>query len=223
MRIAARINLLVIGSAVALALAFLLFAIHRDYNLAMDQLLEDIPSGIAVLDRDLTVVDQNRAYAQLAQKAGVAVTDVSNVTIWGNHSATQYPDLFHCEVAGANAAAAVNDQAWINDDFIPTVQKRGAAIIDARGASSAASAANAAIDHMHDWALGSDAVVSMGVYSDGSYDIDGGLIYSYPVRCSGGDWQIEQGIEINDFSREKMDATATELAEERDAVAHLLP
>ena len=115
------------------------------------------------------------------------------------------------------------DMNWYENDFIPTVQQRGAAIIEARGASSAASAANAAIDHMRDWALGSDAIVSMGVYSDGSYDIPEGLIYSYPVRCSGGDWVIEQGIEINDFSRGKMDATAQELAEERDAVAHLLP
>ena len=115
------------------------------------------------------------------------------------------------------------DMDWYTGDFIPTVQQRGAAIIEARGASSAASAANAAIDHMHDWALGSDAIVSMGVYSDGSYGIEEGLIYSYPVRCSGGDWSIVQDIEVTQFSREKMDATGTELAEERDAVAHLLP
>ena len=167
-------------------------------------------------------LDHNRAKTQLAQKAGKHVNDVNDLCVWGNHSATQFPDIHRATVAGADAMSLV-DMDWYTGDFIPTVQQRGAAIIEARGASSAASAANAAIDHMRDWALGSDGIVSMGVYSDGSYDIEPGLIYSYPVRCTGGDWQIEQGIEVNDFSREKMDATATELTEERDAVAHLLP
>jgi malate dehydrogenase len=144
------------------------------------------------------------------------------LAIWGNHSATQYPDLFHATVNG-QAASGLVDQAWIETDFIPTVQQRGAAIIEARGLSSAASAANAAIDHMRDWALGTAGVVSMGVYSDGSYGIDQGLIYSFPCRCEGGDWQIVQGLEINEFSRSKMTATETELQEERDAVSHLLP
>ena len=170
----------------------------------------------------MTRLDHNRAMAQLANKAGKHVSEVDGLCIWGNHSATQYPDIHRATVAGADAMDLI-DMGWYTQDFIPTVQQRGAAIIEARGASSAASAANAAIDHMHDWALGSDVIVSMGVYSDGSYAIDSGLIYSYPVRCSGGDWQIEQGVEINDFSREKMDATAQELGEERDAVAHLLP
>ncbi|MEM7077258.1 MAG: malate dehydrogenase [Pseudomonadota bacterium] len=170
----------------------------------------------------MTRLDHNRAMAQLAQKADKHVSDVSDLCIWGNHSATQYPDIHRATVAG-DAAMDMIDMDWYTGDFIPTVQQRGAAIIDARGASSAASAANAAIDHMHDWALGSDGIVSMGVYSDGSYGIDAGLIYSYPVTCSGGDWSIVQGIDINAFSREKMDATAQELGEERDAVAHLLP
>ena len=169
----------------------------------------------------MTRLDHNRAMAQLAAKAGKHVSDVDGLCIWGNHSATQYPDIHRATVAGEDAMGII-DMDWYTGDFIPTVQQRGAAIIEARGASSAASAANAALDHMHDWALGADAIVSMGVYSDGSYGIDEGLIYSYPVRCSGGDWEIVQGIEINDFSREKMDATGAELAEERDAVAHLL-
>lgn len=170
----------------------------------------------------MTRLDHNRGAAQLAQKAGKQVSDVDGLCIWGNHSATQYPDIHRATVAGS-AAMDLVDMDWYENDFIPTVQQRGAAIIEARGASSAASAANAAIDHMHDWALGSDSIVSMGVYADGSYGIDGGLIYSFPVTCSGGDWQIEQGVEINDFSRAKMDASALELSEERDAVAHLLP
>ena len=170
----------------------------------------------------MTRLDHNRAMAQLANKAGKHVNDVDGLCIWGNHSATQYPDIHRTTVAGADAMGMV-DMDWYTGDFIPTVQQRGAAIIEARGASSAASAANAAIDHMHDWALGSDAIVSMGVYSDGSYGIEEGLIYSDPVRCSGGDWSIVQDIEVTQFSREKMDATGTELAEERDAVAHLLP
>jgi len=170
----------------------------------------------------MTRLDHNRAIAQLAGKTGKHVTDVQGLAIWGNHSATQYPDIHEATVAGESAMGLV-DMDWYQNDFIPTVQQRGAAIIDARGASSAASAANAAIDHMHDWALGSDGVVSMGVYSDGSYGVEPGLIYSFPVTCANGDWQIVQGLEINEFSQAKMDATAAELIEERDAVAHLLP
>lgn len=170
----------------------------------------------------MTRLDHNRALTQLAQKTGTHSTDVANLCIWGNHSATQYPDLHETTVKGAKALEQV-DAAWYENDFIPTVQQRGAAIIEARGASSAASAANAAIDHMHDWALGSDGIVSMGVYSDGSYGVAKGLIYSFPVTCSGGDWSIVQGRDINAFSQARMDATEKELAEERDMVAHLLP
>lgn len=170
----------------------------------------------------MTRLDHNRAMTALAQKTGTHSTDVDNLCIWGNHSATQYPDLHETTVKGKPALEQV-DGAWYENDFIPAVQQRGAAIIAARGASSAASAANAAIDHMHDWALGSDGVVSMGVYSDGSYGVAEGLIYSFPVTCSGGDWSIVQGREINEFSQARMDATETELAEERDMVAHLLP
>ena len=169
----------------------------------------------------MTRLDHNRAMAQIAGKVGKHVSEVQGLCIWGNHSATQYPDLHRTTVDGDSAMDAV-DMEWYEHDFIPTVQQRGAAIIEARGSSSAASAANAAVDHMRDWALGSSAILSMGVYSDGSYDVDSGLIYSYPVRCQGGDWEIVQDIDINDFSRSKMDATAKELAEERDAVAHLL-
>lgn len=170
----------------------------------------------------MTRLDHNRAIAQLASKTGKHVTDVKGLAIWGNHSATQYPDIHEATVAGKSAMSLV-DMDWYENEFIPTVQQRGAAIIEARGASSAASAANAAIDHMHDWALGSDGVVSMGVYSDGSYGVEPGLIYSFPVTCANGDWQIVQGLQINEFSQAKMDATAAELIEERDAVAHLLP
>jgi len=170
----------------------------------------------------MTRLDHNRALTQLAQKTGSHSTDVDNLCIWGNHSATQYPDLHETTVKGAKALEQV-DAAWYENEFIPTVQQRGAAIIEARGASSAASAANAAIDHMHDWALGSDGVVSMGVYSDGSYGVAEGLIYSFPVTCSGGDWSIVQGRDINAFSQSRMDATEKELTEERDMVAHLLP
>ena len=170
----------------------------------------------------MTRLDHNRAMAQLAAKAGKHVSQVSGLCIWGNHSATQYPDIHRAKVAGEDAMSMIN-MDWYTGDFIPTVQQRGAAIIEARGASSAASAANAAIDHMRDWALGSDTVLSMGVYSDGSYGVAEGLIYSFPVTCSNGDWSIVQGLEINAFSQEKMDATETELTEERDAVAHLLP
>ncbi|MCZ6831356.1 MAG: malate dehydrogenase [Gammaproteobacteria bacterium] len=169
-------------------------------------------------------LDHNRAKTQIAQKTGKAVTDVSNMTVWGNHSATQYPDLFNTRV-GAQPAMELVDQDWYEGEFIPTVQKRGAAIIAARGASSAASAANAAIDHMRNWVLGTpgDDWVSMGIYSDGSYGITEGLIYSFPCRCSSGDWEIVQGLEVSDFSRGKMQATEQELTEERDAVQHLLP
>jgi malate dehydrogenase len=170
----------------------------------------------------MTRLDHNRAMAQLAAKTGKHVTDVAGLCIWGNHSATQYPDLHDATVAGKPALSLV-DQAWYAGEFIPQVQQRGAAIIEARGASSAASAANAAIDHIRDWTLGTGAVVSMGVYSDGSYGVEKGLIYSFPVTCQGGDWQIVQGRDINAFSREKMQATEQELIEERDAVAHLLP
>ncbi len=170
----------------------------------------------------MTRLDHNRAIAHLAAKTGEQVPDVAGLCIWGNHSATQYPDLFATTVAGS-AAMSLVDMDWYAQEFIPSVQQRGAAIIEARGASSAASAANAAIDHMHDWVLGSDGVVSMGVYSDGSYGIAEGLIYSFPVTCQDGAWQIVQGREISEFSREKMTATEAELIEERDSVAHLLP
>jgi malate dehydrogenase len=168
----------------------------------------------------MTRLDHNRALSQLAAKLGVSVTEISKMTIWGNHSATQYPDLFHAEVGGKTAAAAVNDDAWLKDTFIPTVAKRGAAIIEARGASSAASAANAAIDHVHDWVNGTDWT-SMAVVSDGSYGVPEGLISSFPVRCADGKWEIIQGLEIDDFSRERIDASVKELAEERDAVRGL--
>jgi len=169
----------------------------------------------------MTRLDHNRAMAQIAAKAGRHVSEVQGLCIWGNHSATQYPDL-HRATVGDDSVMDVIDMSWYENDFISTVQQRGAAIIEARGASSAASAANAAIDHMRDWALGASSILSMGVYSDGSYGVDPGLIYSYPVRCQGGDWEIVQDIEVNEFSRSKMDATAEELAEERDAVSHLL-
>lgn len=172
----------------------------------------------------MTRLDHNRAMAQLANKLGKTVNDVKKMLIWGNHSSTQYPDLHHCEVDGKVAIDQV-EQDWYESDYIPTVQQRGAAIIKARGASSAASAANAAVDHMRSWALGTDEGdwVSMGIYSDGSYGIQEGLIYSFPCTCKDGDWTIVQGLEINDFSRGKMQATEQELAEERDAVSHLLP
>ena len=171
----------------------------------------------------LTRLDHNRAISQLAAKTGAAVTDVRKMTIWGNHSATQYPDVFHAEVAGKNAAEVVNDHSWIENDFIPTVAKRGAAIIEARGSSSAASAASATIDAARDWLQGSadGDWVSMAVVSDGSYDVPEGLVSSFPVTTSGGDWEIVQGLEIDDFSRSRIDASAKELAEERDAVKEL--
>ena len=172
----------------------------------------------------MTRLDQNRAMSQIAQKTDSAVTDVTSMTIWGNHSSTQFPDLYHANVAG-DAAISKVDQDWYENDFIPTVQQRGAAIIKARGASSAASAANAAIDHMHDWALGTadGDTVSMAVYSDGSYGIQEGLIFSFPCNCKDGDWSIVQGLDINEFSQAKLKDTEQELAEERDAVSHLLP
>jgi malate dehydrogenase len=171
----------------------------------------------------MTRLDHNRSMAQLANKTDSHVTDIRRMTIWGNHSATQYPDIHHTDVKGQNACELV-DEAWLSEEFIPLVQQRGAAIIKARGASSAASAASAAIDHMHDWALGTPDGdwVSMGISSDGSYGIEAGIIYSYPVRCSGGRYEIVQGLEISDFSRERMAATEVELREERAAIEELL-
>jgi malate dehydrogenase len=171
----------------------------------------------------MTRLDHNRSVTQLAQQTGTTVNDIRQMIIWGNHSATQYPDIHHALVKG-DAAVSLIDMDWYQTEFIPTVQQRGAAIIAARGASSAASAANAAVDHMRSWALGTpaDDWVSMGVIADGSYDIEPGLIYSFPCRCQNGQWEIVQGLDVTDFSRQRMDATATELAEERDAVAHLL-
>jgi malate dehydrogenase len=171
----------------------------------------------------MTRLDHNRAMSQLSKKTGSPVADIKKLTIWGNHSATQYPDIFHAEVGGKNAAEVVGDQDWLENEFIPTVAKRGAAIIDARGASSAASAANAAIDHVRDWTRGTpgDEWVSMAIPSDGSYGVEDGLISSFPVTTSGGRYEIVQGLEIDDFSRARIDATANELGEERDAVKEL--
>ncbi|WP_329282146.1 malate dehydrogenase [Streptomyces sp. NBC_00691] len=171
----------------------------------------------------MTRLDHNRALTQLAQKTGASVEDIKRLTIWGNHSATQYPDIFHAEIAGKNAAEIVDDEAWLAETFIPTVAKRGAAIIDARGASSAASAANAAIDHVHTWVNGTAAGdwTSMGIPSDGSYGVPEGLISSFPVTTKDGKYEIVQGLEINDFSRGRIDASVKELSEERDAVREL--
>ena len=171
----------------------------------------------------MTRLDHNRAIAQVAAKTGSSVNDVTNMTIWGNHSATQYPDLFHTNVNGQNAAAAINDQQWLDGEFIPTVQKRGAAIIEARGLSSAASAASAAVDHMRTWTNGtSDGDwVSMGIPSDGSYGAPEGIITSYPVTCSDGKYSIVQGLEIDDYSQNKIEASWAELVEERDVVSDL--
>ena len=170
-----------------------------------------------------TRLDHNRAISQLAGKLGVPVTEIKKMTIWGNHSATQYPDLFHAEVGGRNAAEAVGDQDWLENTFIPTVAKRGAAIIDARGASSAASAASATIDHARTWVEGTPDGdwVSMAVRSDGSYGVQEGIISSFPVTVSGGRWEIVQGLEIDDFSRARIDASTAELADERQAVTEL--
>jgi len=171
----------------------------------------------------LTRLDHNRALSQLAARTGARVTDIKKMTIWGNHSATQYPDIFHAEINGKNAAGVVGDQAWVENDFIPTVAKRGAAIIEARGSSSAASAASATIDAARNWIQGSPEGdwVSMAVRSKGEYGVPEGLIYSYPVVTKGGDWEIVEGLEIDEFSRARMDATAAELVEERDAVKEL--
>ena len=171
----------------------------------------------------MTRLDHNRGRAQVALQAGVAVSDVRKIIIWGNHSGTQYPDLHHATVAGKPALSVVGEP-WFRDTYIPTVQQRGAAVIKARGSSSAASAAAAAIDHIHDWALGTAAGdwVSMAVPSDGSYGIPAGVIYSFPVTCQGGDYQIVQGLPIDDFSRSRMETTYTELCEERDGVRGLL-
>jgi malate dehydrogenase len=171
----------------------------------------------------LTRLDHNRAISQLAKKTGAAVTDIKKVTIWGNHSATQYPDIFHAEVGGKNAAEVVNDQDWIENDFIPTVAKRGAAIIDARGASSAASAASATVDAARSWLLGSPEGdwVSMAVLSDGSYDVPEGIVSSFPVTTKDGNWSIVQGLEIDEFSRGRIDKSTAELTDERSAVTDL--
>ncbi|MFE9724744.1 malate dehydrogenase [Streptomyces sp. NPDC005794] len=171
----------------------------------------------------MTRLDHNRAISQLAAKTGAAVSDIKRLTIWGNHSATQYPDIFHAEIAGKNAAEVVNDEAWLADTFIPTVAKRGAAIIEARGASSAASAANAAIDHVHTWVNGTAAGdwTSMGIPSDGSYGVPEGIISSFPVTTKDGKYEIVQGLDINEFSRARIDASVRELSEERDAVREL--
>ena len=168
-------------------------------------------------------LDHNRAKAQLAKKVGAHARDVKKMTIWGNHSATQYPDITYAEVNGKPATELVTERKWVESEFIPTVQKRGAAIIEARGASSAKSAASAAIDHIHDWVLGTSEGdwVSMGVPSDGSYEIEAGLISGFPCTCKGGEWTIVEGLEIDDFSRERIDGSVGELKEERDAVAEL--
>jgi malate dehydrogenase len=171
----------------------------------------------------MTRLDHNRAIAQLASKSGAPVEDVTNVTIWGNHSATQYPDIFNAKIGGRNAAELIDDQEWLENDFIPTVQKRGAAVIEARGASSAASAANAVIDHVSNWVHGTPEGdwVSMAIYSHGAYDIDEGLISSFPVTCSDGSYQVVEGLAVSEFSRARIDATVNELKEEREAVKQL--
>jgi malate dehydrogenase len=168
-------------------------------------------------------LDHNRAIAQVAKKTGSPVSDVTNMTIWGNHSATQYPDLFNAKVKGSNAAEAIADQSWIENDFLPTVQKRGAAIIEARGASSAASAANAAIDHIHDWVLGTPAGdwVSMAIPSSDSYGIGEGVFAGYPCTCSGGEYTVVEGLSVGEFSRGRIDATVAELRDEAEAVKGL--
>ncbi len=171
----------------------------------------------------MTRLDHNRALSQLAAKTGTSVNDITKMTIWGNHSSTQYPDLFHCQVNGQNAADLIGDQAWLEGTFIPTVAQRGAAIIEARGASSAASAANAAINHVRDWALGTPDGdwVSMSTFSDGSYGAPEGIVTSTPTICAGGEFHIVQGLDINDFSQGRMEASWNELVEERDAVKEL--
>jgi len=179
----------------------------------------DVPAGRFTA---MTRLDHNRALAQLSKKAGVGVGDIAKMGVWGNHSPSMYPNLFHTEIGGKVAADVVDDQRWIEEDFLPTVGKRGAAIIEARGASSAASAASAAVDHVHDWVLGTDgAWVSMAVPSDGSYGVEAGIISSFPVTCSGGEYTIVEGLEIDAFSQGKIDATVAELKGERDAVKGL--
>ena len=179
----------------------------------------DIPSSRFTA---MTRLDHNRALAQLATKAGCHVTDIDKVTVWGNHSSTQYPDLTQATVKGAPIADILADRAWVENDFIPTVAKRGAAIIDARGASSAASAASAAIDHVHDWVLGtSGSWTSSSIMSDGSYGVPEGIISSFPCTSENGEWKIVQGLEIDDFSRGKIDASAAELVEEKNTVASM--
>jgi malate dehydrogenase len=171
----------------------------------------------------MTRLDHNRAKAQLANKAEVQVADIAKMTIWGNHSTTQYPDIFHAEIEGKPAAKVIDDQEWVEEEFIPNVANRGGEIIEARGASSAASAANAAIDHMRDWMLGTPDGdwVSMAVPSNGEYDVEEGLISSFPCTCADGEWAIVEGLDLDDFSREKIDASVTELTEERDSVSEL--
>jgi malate dehydrogenase len=171
----------------------------------------------------MTRLDHNRAVAQLAAKTGASVSEISNMVVWGNHSPTMYPDLFNARVRGERAWDVVGDESWVADEYIPRVGKRGAEIIDARGASSAASAANAAIDHVHDWVLGTsgDEWVSMAVPSPGAYGVEEGIISSFPVRCSGGEWEIVEGLDVPEFSRERIDATVAELVAERDAVREL--
>ncbi|HET8977111.1 MAG TPA: malate dehydrogenase [Solirubrobacteraceae bacterium] len=168
-------------------------------------------------------LDHNRAIAQVAQKTGAAISDVTNMTVWGNHSATQYPDVFHAKVKGQPAADAIGDRDWIENEFIPTVQKRGAAIIEARGASSAASAANAAVDHIHDWVLGTPDGdwVSMAIPTNGAYGIEEGVFAGYPCTCQGGEYKVVEGLDIDEFSRARIDATIKELNEEREAVKQL--
>lgn len=185
--------------------------------------LSNAPDLTAANFTAMTRLDHNRALSQLSAKTGTPVSEIRRMTIWGNHSSTQYPDISHALIAG-EAASEILDQAWVREDFIPTVQQRGAAIIKARGASSAASAASAAIDHIHDWIAGTDPDdwVSMAIPSDGSYGIAEGVVYSFPVRCSGGRYEIVGGLEIDEFGRSRMDATDAELREEREGVAHLL-
>ncbi len=178
------------------------------------------PSNFTAMMR----LDHNRSLTQVAQKIGKPVASIKKLHVWGNHSATQYPDVFTAEVDGQKVWPMINDQKWLEDDFIPTIQKRGAAIIDARGLSSAASAANAAIEHVRDWVSGTrdGDWVSMGIASDGSYGIPDGVIYGYPVTCKGGKFEIVKGLEVSEFSRGRMQATLKELTEERDAIKHLL-
>jgi malate dehydrogenase len=188
--------------------------------IAMKNAPELKPSNFTAMMR----LDHNRALAQLAHKTGKPVSSVKKLTVWGNHSATQYPDIFHAEVDGVNAARLINDQKWIEETFIPTVQKRGAAIIEARGLSSAASAASAVVDHIHDWVHGTREGdwTSMGIPADGSYGIPDGILFGYPVTCTGGAYHVVQGLDISDFARGRMQATLKELHEERDSVKHLL-